>query len=248
MQPTPSSSPVPPAHGHRHFGEHRALDPGRTLLGMVVLAVGVLYLLDTLNVLDAGEVIGRWWPVALIAAGLLQLAERRGSLVGPLIVVGVGTLLLLDTTNVVEGDTWNYVWPIVLVGIGGAILLGRPRANVPAGAAAEDTVTATGVFGEPKVRTVSQQFKHASLTALFGGVTLDLRDALPDPSGATITATVAFGGINVLVPRGWRIVMSSTPVFGGVADKTEPVGALPPDAPTLRVNGLALFGGIEIKH
>lgn len=255
MQPTPSPHPAPSAHRHRHLtpfrsdgGEHRILDPGRTLLGLVVLTVGALYLLESLDVLDAGEVIGRWWPVALIAAGLLQLAGRRGSIVGPAIVIGVGALLLLDTTHVIEGDTWNYVWPVAVVVIGLTILLGRPRVTAPPDAAADDTVIATGVFGEPKVRTVSQQFKHASLTALFGGATLDLRDALPDPSGATITATAAFGGINILVPRGWRIVMSSTPIFGGVADKTESVGALPPDAPELRVNGLAVFGGIEIKH
>jgi predicted membrane protein len=213
-----------------------------------VLTVGVLYLLESLDVLDAGEVIGRWWPVVLIAAGLLQLAGSRGSSIGPAIVIGAGTLLLLDTTAVIEGDTWDYVWPVVVVTLGAAILLGRPRVTAPPDAAADDTVTATGVFGEPKVRTVSQQFKHASLTAVFGGATLDLRNALPDPSGATITATAAFGGIHILVPRGWRIVLSGTPVFGGVTDKTESVGALPPDAPTLSVNGLAIFGGVEVEH
>ena len=169
MQPTPSPHPAPSAHRHRHLtpfrsdgGEHRILDPGRTLLGLVVLTVGALYLLESLDVLDAGEVIGRWWPVALIAAGLLQLAGRRGSIVGPAIVIGVGALLLLDTTHVIEGDTWNYVWPAAVVAIGLTILLGRPRVTAPPDAAADDTVIATGVFGEPKVRTVSQQFKRAS--------------------------------------------------------------------------------------
>jgi len=257
MQPTPSPHPAPPLQDHRHRRhsplhrgdrEHRIVDPGRTLLGLAVLTVGCLFLLDSLDVLDAGEAIANWWPVALIAAGLLQFAGRRGSIVGPAIVTGAGTLLLLDTTGVIEGDAWNSIWPLVVVAVGATILLGRPRVSTPADAAADDTVTATGIFGEPKLRTVSQQFKHASLTAVFGGVTLDLRDALPDPSGATITATAAFGGINILVPRGWRIIVSSTPIFGGVADKTESVGALPPGAPELQINGLAVFGGIEIKH
>ena len=74
------------------------------------------------------------------------------------------------------------------------------------------------------------------------------RDALPDPAGATITATAVFGGIDVLVPRGWRIATRGLPVFGGIADKTESPAPLPPDAPTLVVDGLALFGGVEIKH
>jgi LiaF transmembrane domain/Cell wall-active antibiotics response LiaF, C-terminal len=250
MQPNPAPHPAPHPIGQREStrGTRRTLDPGRTLLGLVVLTVGVLYLLDSMGVLDAGEVVGRWWPAAIVAAGLLQLAERRGSSVGPLIVTGAGALLLLDSTNAIEGNAWNYVWPLAIVAVGAGILLGRPRAVIPTGAATDDTVTATGVFGEPKIRTQSKQFRHASLTAFFGGVTLDLRDALPDPSGATITATVAFGGIHVLVPRGWRIVVNGTPIFGGIADKTEPVTALAPEAPALQVNGLALFGGIEIKN
>ena len=59
---------------------------------------------------------------------------------------------------------------------------------------------------------------------------------------------MAFGGIDVLVPRGWRIVMNGTPVFGGMADKTERTGAPAAEAPLLEVNGLALVGGIEVKN
>lgn len=250
MQSTPSPHPAPHHFPSRHVdgGGHRALDPGRLLFGLVVLAVGVLYLLEALDVLDAGDAIGRWWPAAIIAAGCLQLADRRSSLVGPLIVVAAGVLLLLDTTGAIEGDTWDYMWPLAVVGIGLGILLGRPRTTIPADAAPDDTVRATGVFGEPKIKSLSRQFRHASLTALFGGVTLDLREALPDPAGATITATVAFGGIHVLVPHGWRVALSGTPVFGGMNDKTEQAGELAPDAPLLQVNGLALFGGIEVKN
>jgi hypothetical protein len=39
------------------------------------------------------------------------------------------------------------------------------------------------------------------LTAIFGGITLDLRDARPAPEGASINATVAFGGIDILCRR-----------------------------------------------
>ena len=262
MQPSSPTHPIPPARGPllRRLTppggdgrQQRGLDPGRTLLGLAVLTVGVLYVLDALNVLDAGNAIDRWWPVAVIALGVSQIAislipGRRGSIVGPVVVTGAGVLLLLATTNVLEGDAWSYVWPVVIVGVGVTILLGRTRVGPPAGVAADDVVTATGIFSGPDVRTTSQQFRHASLTAVFGGVTLDLRDARLDPEGASVTATVVFGGIDILVPRGWRVTMRSTPVFGGMKDKTEPGAVLAADAPTLRVDGLALFGDVEVKH
>lgn len=52
---------------------------------------------------------------------------------------------------------------------------------------------------------------------MFGGITLDLCGARLDPAGATITAT--FGGIDIIVPRGWRIAMKGTPIFGGIEVK-----------------------------
>jgi len=112
----------------------------------------------------------------------------------------------------------------------------------------QDAVVASGIFGGSKVATASQRFEGASLTAVFGGVTLDLRQALPANEGASITATAVFGGIDIIVPEGWRISLSGTPILGGVEDKTHAVGQLPPEAPSLHVDGLAVLGGVEIKH
>lgn len=226
----------------------RAIDPGRAFLGLTVLTVGVLFFLDSLGVLDAGHAIDRWWPVAIIGFGIAELAGGARAAVGPVVVTGIGVLLLLATTDVVQGDVWSYVWPAAVIGVGAMILLRRTGVRAGAHAGSDDVVTANGVFGGPVLRPTSQQFERASLTAVFGGVTLDLRGARPAPAGATITATAAFGGIGILVPRGWRIVMRSTPIFGGVEDKTELVPDLPADAPTVRVDALALFGGVEVKH
>ncbi|QEC48185.1 hypothetical protein FSW04_11810 [Baekduia soli] len=144
---------------------------------------------------------------------------------------------------------WAYLWPIAVIAAGIMVLGHRRGAGaLPAGVARDDTIVATGIFGGPSVASSSQRFHSASLTAIFGGVTLDLRHATPAPDGATITATAAFGGIDILVPRGWRITTSSTPLFAGVEDKTEAAGELGQDAPRLHVDALALFGGIAIKH
>ncbi len=222
---------------------------GRILLGLVVVSVGVLFLLDSAGVLDAGRTIDRWWPVVVVALGALQLAQRPRSVVNGLLLVGAGGVLLLFTTDTLEGDAWDYIWPLAIIAFGIALLTRwRGARTLPAGLSGEDTVVATGIFGGPSVASASQRFRDASLTAIFGGVTFDLRRARPAPEGATITATAAFGGIDILVPRGWRITTSSTPLFGGVEDKTDATVELAPDAPTLHIDALALFGGIDIKH
>jgi hypothetical protein len=78
-------------------------------------------------------------------------------------------------------------------------------------------------------------------------VTVDLRQARLDPEGATLAVTAAFGGVDVIVPRGWRVESKGTPIFGGFDNNADapPEGT---DAPTLTVDMSVLFGGAEIKH
>jgi hypothetical protein len=224
------------------------LDLGRLLLGLTVVALGVLFLLDGAGTLDADRAIGQWWPTLLVAAGLLTLAERPPAVVRGAILTGVGVVALLFTTDVLDGNAWDYIWPALIIVAGMAILARWQGRTVHAGADVDDVVRATAVFGGPKLVSTAQHFRGAWLTAFFGGITLDLRDARPAPDGATINATTAFGGIDILVPRGWRISIRSTPVFGGVDDKTDHSQPPPEGAPILHIDAVTVFGGLDIKH
>ena len=111
--------------------------------------------------------------------------------------------------------------PPLLILAGVAIVARWSGRTIAPGATDEDVIRSTAVFGGPKLASTAQRFEGAWLTAIFGGITLDLRDARPAPDGASINATVAFGGIDILVPKGWRISVRSTPIFGGLDDKTD---------------------------
>ena len=234
--------------GPRSRGQERVLDLGRLLLGLTVVALGVLFLLDSAGTLDAGQAIDDFWPLLLVAAGVLTLVERPPSLVRGWLLTGAGLVLLLFSADVLEESAWDYVWPALIIGVG-LVIVGRWAGRaVPSGASREDVIRATAVFGGPKLASTAQHFQGAWLTAFFGGVTLDLRGARPAPDGASVNATVAFGGIDILVPKGWRISVRSTPIFGGVEDKTDHSEPPAPDAPTLHVDALTVFGGVDIKH
>ena len=224
--------------------------PRRLLLGLSVVAVGVILFLGAAGVLDAGQVIGRWWPTVIVAAGVLTLAERPPSVYRALVLTCIGTILLLFTTGTVDRSAWDYLWPAAIVLAGLAILTRRRGRAIgaPARDVGDEVVRATGIFGGPHVASSAERFRGAWLTAVFGGVALDLRAARLDPEGAAINATAAFGGVEIIVPKGWRISVRSTPIFGGVDDKTDKTVHPDGDAPTLRVDAVAIFGGVEIKH
>jgi predicted membrane protein len=247
MQAPASLQPSTWLHRGQPTGEHRVLDLGRLLLGLIVAALGVLFLLDAASVLDADKAIDQWWPTIILAAGLLTLAERPPSVVRGTILSGIGLVLLLFTTDLLEEDAWSYVWPALLVLVG-LLIIARWGGRTIVAANSDDVIRSTAFFGGPKLSSTSRSFQGAWLTAIFGGITLDLRDAALAPEGASVNATTFCGGVDLLVPEGWHISVRSTPIFGGVDDKTDHTRSLPADAPTLHVDALTIFGGVDVKH
>jgi hypothetical protein len=82
------------------------------------------------------------------------------------------------------------------------------------------------------------------VSAWFGGVKLDLRDA-QFADQTTLNVSLGFGGLEVWVPKHVRIVTSVTPIMGGAEDKTQPDANA---TKTLTITGSALFGGVGVKN
>jgi hypothetical protein len=208
---------------------------------LVFLTLGVFGILNASGTLDSSKTIDRWWPVAIIGLGLIgMLLERRISL-GPGIVVVVGVLLLADQQQWTDEDLFG---PVLLIAIGLVVLSGLGRHR---GVEGEHRANSLVMFGGTKIKDRSEHFTHADVSAIFGGATLDLREAHVDRE-ATVDALALFGGVDVLVPKGWRIALGGTPILGGCEDKTEGDGGLRADAPVLKVHATAILGGVNVKN
>jgi predicted membrane protein len=234
---------------------------GRIVVGVVLLVLAVLF---TLNALDL-EVFKRvtdfaaaWWPAALVVIGVVGLVSG-GSFGFNLVLALVGVALLAE--KVLGSDTFSlgrFLVPFVLVVV--AILVfssafhaRRPKTSPasrdpgrPAGG--EEHVHVFSAFGGHEARNASSAFRYAEVTAIFGGSSLDLRDATLAPEGAHVEATALFGGADVVVPEGWALEVTSTPIFGGVDNRTVNPGKAADGQPTLHVNATAVFGGVGIKN
>ena len=218
------------------------MKPVRLWIGLVLVTLGVFGILDATGTLDSSETIDRWWPVAIIGLGLIgMLVERRVAL-GPAIIVGIGFLLLADQQEWTDEDLFG---PVLLIMIGLVVLSGLWQHRVTGrGGHRENTVV---MLGGTRIKDRSEHFAHADVSAIFGGATLDLREAHIDQE-ASVDALALFGGVDVLVPKGWRVALGGTPILGGCEDKTEGDGELPADAPLLKVNATAILGGVDVKN
>jgi hypothetical protein len=210
----------------------------------VLIAVGAVWLLDAMNVLDAGVTIDHWWPVAVIALGLVAAASERRLALGPVVLVVIGILLLVDQLDLIAVDT--IVWPVIAILAGLWLLFNHGQwSRVREQESSRQDIVA--LLGAAESRNRSPHFRHANVSAVFGGATLDMRDAHLDP-GASVDALALFGGVDVIVPPGWRVELGGLPIFGGYEDKTSGNGDVLPDAPVLKVAATAIFGGVGVKN
>ena len=60
-----------------------------------------------------------------------------------------------------------------------------------------------------------------------------------------INANAIFGGIDIIVPPNVNVKVKSTPIFGGTSNKVKTT--YNENLPTIYINSLAMFGGVEIK-
>lgn len=82
--------------------------------------------------------------------------------------------------------------------------------------------------------------------ALMGGATLDLREASLPADGIELGILAIWGGVEIIVPPEVQVDMDGIAIMGGFEQKHGGASERQPGAPTVRVTGLALMGGVEV--
>jgi predicted membrane protein len=230
---------------------HRDVQGG-LIGGSVVVLVGVAFLLDNLGIISVGHLF-RFWPVILIIAGLTALTTQQGRVKGAVLIV-VGILFELDALGIAHFH-WSSLWPLAIIAAGVAVMwttlqsrrpgtdTGDPRTNIHE----------LAFFGGVERRVTTQNFRGGDITAIFGGIEIDLRHAGMTEDSAELTINAIFGGCEIHVPDSWEIVTHGQGIFGGYVESTKPYN-IPSDTlagtprKILILRGVAVFGGVEIKH
>lgn len=213
----------------------------QSLLGVAVVAIGVAALLDQLDLVDVslGDLVATWWPLAVIAVGVAALATVPRAWVGPAGVVAVGVLLQLGQLDLLDVNLWGLLWPIAIILVGLSLItrLGTPGTD-------DAVVNSAVLWWGSERRSTSQAFRGGSLTAVMGGIEVDLRGA-DIVDRAEIAVFALWGGVEITVPPTWRVTVTGLPLLGGFENTTTP--PLDPTAPELVVHVTTIMGGAEVK-
>ena len=221
----------------------------KILWGIVLIALGIVIGLNALNITSINLLFKGWWTLIIIIPCLINLFNTKESgKTGDLIGVVVGVALLLAVRDIISFSLiWKLLIPIILVAIGLSMIFNETIkakvTNKVKEASKDGLESITATFASQKVNKDGENFKGANLDSVFGGVTLDLRQANIEKE-AVIKASAIFGGVEIFVPSNINLKVKGTPIFGGVSNK---VINKKENEKTIYIDAFCMFGGVDIK-
>jgi len=246
---------------------------GRLIIGLVIVAVGVMLLLNNLVEgveINVGQLVRVYWPLIPLVLGLNWLflsfgstasGESRkvyfswGQFITALIAMAIGVIFLGRNLGFFSFEIrlfWNLIWPIILILIGFNLLRGRAFSGGKGG-------RFTFMGGSNVGGAQPWKLESGSYVALMGGIEIDLTTA-EIPDGETmLDLTAIMGGIEVKIPKDLAVIYDGSAVLGGVTFRDQDDGGIiggrkveqhidGSSEKIVRIQARAIMGGIEIKE
>ena len=207
--------------------------------GIVLIVVGILFLGRNMNWWNFSIFFEGWWTLFLIVPSIISLV-RKESMGTSFLILVLGVLMLLASQNVIDWSTiWKVFLPIIIMVVGLSIIFGnrkakekRVRAN-----AKEYVAIFSGV--DEVINKIESDFK---MTAVFGGIELDMRDVVLE-SDLVIDCFTLFGGIDIRLPKDVKVEVNGLPIFGGVENKYRNNHEA---KVTVYINHTTICGGVDL--
>ena len=109
----------------------------------------------------------------------------------------------------------------------------------------EDFINEVVIFSPINKSVKSDNFKGGMVKMVFAGGVIDLSQVKTQAKEIDLTVKTVFAGLKLIVPKGWKVNIQGSAVFGGYDNRVQPTeGAVV----TLNLKGSTVFGGIEIVN
>jgi len=205
------------------------------------------------------------WPAFLIILGIIGLCNKN--IFFGLMLSFTGLFFLIPHLALVMPDTFYWVgenfvatyWPLLLILLGIVLIIYwlKPSKEYVFYRQWEKkkaykqkkshAFSRSAIFGSGKDIVLDEEFKGGEITAVFGGVTLDLRKTSLPEGETHLEVSAVFGKFVVLVPEAWHVESHLDSVFGDFQDNRI-LGENMDKSRKLIIEGECVFGGGELKN
>jgi predicted membrane protein len=226
----------------------------RVLLGGILIILGGLFLLNTMNVLDFrfSRVVFSW-PFIMLVIGLFVLVNTEKKFLGG-VLSGVGALFLIPRIFPQIDYDGGIIIPLFFIILGVYIILKKRKVDTIEGFTTatskmnKDKIDDVSIFGGGTKIISSSNFQGGNITAIFGGSEINLINCQLAEGDNVLDVLCVFGGTTIILPKEWNVVINVASILGGFSNKAIRNPSVVIDqSRTLHIKGLAMFGGGEVK-
>ena len=195
--------------------------------GVAIIALGIIFGGNALGLFQLNVFFDGWWTLFIIVPSVISLITEKDKL-SSLGFLAAGIILLLAAQNVFDYDVaWKAILAVALIIIGlGIIIKGVFKNNNDKEVEKKiqdlknDKImdSQMAIFSGNDRTYNDETFTGSNLVAVFGGVSLDLRNAIFEKD-TVIKAFCLFGGIDIKVPKDIKVQIKSGFIFGGFSDE-----------------------------
>lgn len=213
----------------------------RSLLGIIIVLIGVVILLNKLDIIpDNLWWLLRWYTI-LIVIGIYNLLIGKRST--GIILTAIGAVFLFENLGFFDLN-WSFVWPVALIGLGLLFIFRSSMGQSGFENVGDTHFDSTNILGGGKLRVTSTPLNGGKITSIMGGSEIDLSKT-EIQGDAVIDVFTLMGGAEIRTPENWNVINDVTSIMGGFEDSR----SLQPttDGPTLRIKGMTIMGGIKLK-
>ncbi len=216
------------------------------LWGLLLVVIGLGFAGNAFDLWDFELFFAGWWTLFIIVPCIISIIQN-GLQLWTSLGLGVGILLFISAQGFLNSDLLGQlIFPIIIIAIGLSIIFkGRLHSKRVEGLRKDGLPDYSAIFGGQDLNLSGENFKGADVTAVFGSVSLDLRQSIIQED-LYMTTTAIFGAVEIMIPNNIRVEITATPIFGAATNKSNPPLAAE-DPITLYINSTNIFGGTEIK-
>lgn len=228
---------------------------GLPVIGFFFIGLGVVFMLDRLGLIPyEWRSIIISWQALLIFIGTINIFRSHARFPG-LILILVGAAFLIPDIIPIPFETKQLIWPLILIIVGAAILLKARQFKTPhvfshdeESQVVSEKIDEVAIFGGGKRVITTQNLKGGNITAIFGGLEIDLSDAEIQEDVIVLEVAAIFGGATIIVKSDWDVQVQVSSILGGFSDKRKVYkNDNREGAKRLIIKGAAIFGGGEVK-
>lgn len=231
---------------------------GLPIIGFFFIGLGLVFLLDRLHIIPnhlRNIIIS--WQALLIFIGTVNIFRSHSRLPG-LILIMVGGVFILPLLPIPFDFPFapkRILFPLILIIAGIAILLKARHFKTPhvfnphdETEIVSEKIDEVAIFGGGKRVITTQNLKGGNITAIFGGLEIDLSDADIQDDVIVLEVAAIFGGVTIIVKSEWDVQVQVSSILGGFSDKRKVYkNDTKENAKRLVIKGAAIFGGGEVK-